>query len=169
MVRNCPLDFLSFQIPATFILRRYPFNKCMPVYQQSACQLETMETRTSLNRKGPFGPTGRSCQKGPRSKVVPNVSGPFPDLTSNRNLPKSSEILAEWKSPMLLVMCMSIFVPDTTVTSRNVQVIWNPLTMHQFMICACFYSGLLLKNPSVRTLVAAAEIRTSNLSLTRFI
>lgn len=63
---------------------------------------------------------------------------------------------------------MSIFVLDTIVTSKNVQVIWNPHTMRRFTICACCYSGLPLKNLLVGTLVAEAETRTSNLCPTQY-
>lgn len=57
----------------------------------------------------------------------------------------------------------TFFSSDTTVTFKSAPVTWSPPIMPPFTTFACFYSGLLLKSPLAKTLVAGAEIRTSNL------
>ena len=62
---------------------------------------------------------------------------------------------------------LTFFSLDTTVTFKIALVTWSPPIMPPFTTFACFYSGLPLKSPLAKTLVAGVETRTSNLSPTQ--
>lgn len=81
--------------------------------------------------------------------------------TSNVKFHACVSIVHDWN--LCFTKLVVFLFPDTTVTFKNAQVIWSRHIMLPFTICACCYSGLRLKNHSVKTLVAEDEIRTSNL------
>ena len=62
----------------------------------------------------------------------------------------------------VILQLFSLCCLDTIATSRSVLATWNLPITRLFTICACYYSGLHLRSPSVTTPVVGAETRTSN-------